>query len=67
MRLFLYMVYNGIYKLGLPTAFQQIIQGGALILMMMVDSIVTMVRLRNQERRYGLEQEKIMQGDVSNG
>lgn len=65
--LFLYMVYNGIYKLGLPTAFQQIIQGGALILMMMVDSIVTMIRLRNQEIRYGMEQEKIMRGDVSDG
>lgn len=65
--LFLYMVYNGIYKLGLPTAFQQIIQGGVLILMMIVDSIVTIIRVRNQEIRYGLEQEKIMLGDVNNG
>ena len=61
--LFLYMVYNGIRQLALPTALQQIIQGGALILMMMVDSIVTMVRLRNQEIQYGNEQEKIMQGE----
>lgn len=65
--LFLYMVYNGIFKLGLPTAFQQIVQGGILILMMMVDSIVTMIRLHNQEVRYGLEQEKTMREDTNNG
>lgn len=64
--LFLYLVYNGIFKLGLPTAYQQIAQGAILILMMVVDSIVTMVRLKNQETRYGLEQEKIMREEAGN-
>ena len=64
---FLYLVYNGIFKMGIPTAYQQITQGGVLILMMMVDSIVTMVRLHNQELKYGLEQEKIMQEELNNG
>ncbi len=64
---FLYLVYNGIFKMGIPTAYQQITQGGVLILMMMVDSIVTMIRLHNQEMKYGLEQEKIMQEELNNG
>ena len=64
--LFLYSTYSGIFKLGLPTAYQQIIQGAVLIIMLVVDAVITMIRLQKQEKRHGLEQEKIMKEEAAN-
>ena len=65
--LFLYVIYNGIYKLGIATAYQQIIQGAALIVMLVVDSIVTMIRNHRQRAGYGLEQSKMILEGTQNG
>ena len=64
--LFLYTVYNGIYKLGVNSSYQQIIQGAALIIMLVVDGVVAMARNRSQEKRYHAEQDKIMMEEVAN-
>lgn len=64
---FLYSTYSGVFKLGLPTAYQQIIQGAALVIMLVVDAVVTAVRLKKQEKEHGLEQEKIMKEEAVNG
>lgn len=36
---FLYLVYNGIYKMNVPSAYQQITQGSALIVMLAFDAV----------------------------
>ena len=57
---FLYAVYNGIYKLGLPTAYQQIIQGAALIVMLAVDGILTIIRIHRKQMAFGSDQEQAL-------
>ncbi len=64
---FLYLVYNGIYKLGLSSSYQQIIQGAALVIMLIVDSIVTMIRKHRNQIGYKLEQEQMLLEGTQNG